>query len=542
MRRLVLALPILAAACAREGLDPTPTRGLDPVPFLVRASLDLRGVRPTAAEISEVTARPDRAAAIAAGFVDDPRFPDRVRDWFAEAFRTRVDAFPIHAAEIGLAPEEDAALQASIAEEPLMLAAHIAAHDLPFSTLVTADYSFADERIARAFPVDYPEGARGWVKVRYTDGRPAAGVLSMNSLYWRFPSTGVNFGRGRASAIARALLCEEFLDRPVDFPPGVNLADASAVARAVRENAACVNCHATLDPLASHLFGFQYATLSVDEMERYHPEREQLWRSATGAAPAYFGRESSTLVTLGQRIAADGRFVSCAVRRVYEAMLGRRAEPRDDGALTEHREAFLAGGLTIKAVVRSVLADPAYAGRTARSRFGGAARGVTRKLMRPEILAAEMEDLTGVRLRGGGRDLLLTAGSGLRALAGGADGTTGEAPAMGPTVPLVLVEERLAEAAAAAIVAGAPGGRVGAALAGADLDLPPSDPRFDASARSIVVALHRAISGAEVARDGEEVTAALALFADLHRAEGDPRAAWAEVIAALLRDPEITTY
>lgn len=547
MRRLVFALaPLLAAGCtAAEPASPPASRGLDATRLLVRASLDLRGVRPTEAELAEVAAKSERALDVAAGFVDDPRFPGRVRDWFAQAFRTRVDRFALSAEEVGLSPGDDAALQASIAEEPLMLIAHVAEHDLPFTTVVTADYTFANELLGRAFPVDYPASATGWQKARYVDGRPAAGVLSMNSLYWRFPSNGVNYSRGRAGAIARALLCENFLDRPVDFPRDIDLSNEEAITHAVRTNQACVNCHASLDPLASHLFGFQNTTDSVYEMQSYHEEREQLWRSATGVGPAYFGQPSTTLITLGQRIAADGRFVSCAVRRVYEGLLGRDAELGDDGALTEHRESFLKGGLTLKSLVRSVLKDPAYAGLTVESRAGGTAKGVTRKLIRPEVLGSLIDDLTGYRMLGrGGRDLLLVAGDGLRALGGGADGATGEAPRIGPNVPLLLVQERLAEAAAAALVfhGGARPGKVGAVLDGADLERRPGDPGFDAAARSIVVALHRTIFSAEVAKDGEETEAALALFADIYLAEGDARAAWAGVLAALLRDPELITY
>lgn len=547
MRRLVFAFaPLLAAGCSTaEPSSPPATRGLDATRFLVRASLDLRGVRPTEVELAEVDANPERARDIADGFVEDPRFPGRVRDWFAQAFRTRIDRFALSAQEVGLSPDDDVAFQASIAEEPLMLIAHVAEQDLPFTTVVTADYTFANELLGHAFPVDYPVGARGWQKARYVDGRAAAGVLSMNSLYWRFPSNGVNYSRGRAGAIARALLCESFLDRPVDFPRDIDLSTDDAITHAVRTNQACVNCHASLDPLASHLFGFQNATESVYEMGTYHEEREQLWRSATGVGPAYFGQPSTTLLTLGQRIAADGRFVSCAVRRVYEGLLGRDVEPHDDGALTEHRESFLKGGLTLKSLVRSVLKDPAYAGLTVASREGGTAKGVTRKLLRPELLGSQMDDLTGYRMLGrGGRDLLLVAGDGLRALGGGADGTTGESPRIGPNVPLLLVHERLAEAAAAALVfhGGPRPGKVGAVLDRADLDQRPDDPAFDAAARSLVLALHRTIFSAAIAKDGDETEAALALFADVYRDERDTRAAWAGVLAALLRDPELITY
>ena len=48
------------------------------------------------------------------------------------------------------------------------------------------------------------QGATGWQVSRYTDGRPAAGVLSTNGLWWRYYSTVSNLNRSRAAAISRA--------------------------------------------------------------------------------------------------------------------------------------------------------------------------------------------------------------------------------------------------------------------------------------------------------------------------------------------------
>jgi hypothetical protein len=544
---LLASLGALAFACSSsESAAPAREAGraLDARHLVARASLDLRGVRPSEAELARVEADPAAALDVASGFVDDARFERRVRDWFAQVFRTRIDHYALTATDLGLPADDDLALQASIAEEPLRLVSHIATERLPWTELVTADYSFADERLARAFPVDYRAAATGWQKVHYTDGRPHAGVLSMNAFYWRFPSNGVSYGRGRANALSRALLCESFLDRPVDFPRSIDLSDDAAVAEAVRTNEACVNCHASLDPLASHLLGFQYAVESPGEMRIYHPERERVWVTATGVGPGYFGLPSERLGDLGQHVAADGRFVSCAVRTVYEAMLGRPSARDDDGALAAHREAFLEGGLRLAPLVRSVLRDPAYAGRAAESAFGGTPAPVTRKLVGPEILSAQIEELTGYRMALAGADALALAGGGLRALAGGADGATGHAPAPGVTVPLLLAQERLAEAAATSLVlAEAPRpGRLGPLLDGVDLMLSIDDPAYDPAARALVVALHRALFGARVAPDGPEAEGALELLADLSVVEPDMPLAWAGLLAALLRDPELVSY
>ena len=48
---------------------------------------------------------------------------------------------------------------------------------------------------------------------RYQDGRPAAGVLATNGLWWRYRSTASNANRKRANQASRILLCQDYLVR-----------------------------------------------------------------------------------------------------------------------------------------------------------------------------------------------------------------------------------------------------------------------------------------------------------------------------------------
>ncbi|MCA9516148.1 MAG: DUF1592 domain-containing protein, partial [Myxococcales bacterium] len=328
---------------------------LSPRALLARLSLDLRGVRPTEAEVARVDADPGAIAAITDEMLASARFPDRVRDLYAQVLRTRVEDFPVSAELLGFEPEEQAAVFASIGEEPLQVIARVAAEDRPYTDLVTADWTMADERLALAWPVTYPAGATGWQVARYEDGRPMAGLLSENGVWWRYLSDGVNYGRGRANAVARIFLCADFLDRPVDFPRDIDLTDEAGIREAVRENTGCIGCHAGLDPLASYLAGFQYTEKTAAEMIVYHPEREPQWRGMTELAPGFYGAPGYSLRDLGRQVAADPRFVTCAVETAWELLLRRPPDFRDAGevdALTRAREAFLAGGLTIRALFR----------------------------------------------------------------------------------------------------------------------------------------------------------------------------------------------
>ena len=238
------------------------------------------------------------------------------------------------------------------------------------------------------------------------------------------------------------------MERPIDFPQGVDLTDTEAIDSAIRDNPGCQACHATLDPFASHLWGFMYLSEEVQGWLTYQPQNERMWADETAAEPAFFGAPTSgTLDTLAVEIASDERFVSCAVQRVFEGLMDRDAAIEDEGQLAAHREAFLDSGLSLKELVRSVLNDPAYRGQTRLSDFGATPDGVRRKLVSPELLTSSIADLTGYRLAFARRDAT-DVDYLVRALAGGSE----SGPASSPSLGHALVHRRIAEGAARALV------------------------------------------------------------------------------------------
>lgn len=509
-RALTLTLGLLGG-CASERA-PLPDAAL-----LTRLSIDLRGVRPTVAELDALD-DPGALDAMVDAFLLDPRFETRVRDLFAPIWGTRIDSYPLSAEELGL--DDDVAFQRSVGEAPLRLLGRVAATDRPWTDIVTADWTMVDGALAAAWPVA-PAPPSGWAEARWTDGRPAVGVLASNTVWWRWPSNGDNHHRGRANQITRALVCQDLLERDVSFPPDLDLTDPATVADALRENEACASCHVTLDPIASALFGFSHARPEPSELLTYHPEREHGWAAATGVAPAWYGTPVPSLAALGREIAADPRFVTCAVEQVWTGLLGRAPTEADRDALTAHREDFLDGGLALRALVRSVVASPRY-----RSAEDGAA---PRHLMTPTLLASVVEDLTGFRWTIGGVDLLETDRIGLRSLAGGPDGRGGGGQADAPTPTSVLVQRRLAELAAAYAVERDDGALFPAGFVAPD----------GAAATEQVRQLHARVLGARPEADDVRVAASLALVAEV---DGGGPDGWGALLTALLSDPEQVLY
>ncbi len=509
--------------------------GLDTREILVRASLDVRGIRPTEDELARVEADEAELETVLDEMVLDPRLGDSVGTIFAEALRvrgpTRYDlTFP-------------GAGERAFAEQAVNLVRYVATTDRPFTEILTSDVTIVEPRMVDDWPGDKdplrrvdPQPAdlpAGTVMARYRDGRPASGVIASFVLPSRFTSNVANAQRGRANALSRALLCEDFLDRPIDFPEDIPLANSTLIENAIKNVDACQACHATLDPLASHLWGLYTVPagdLIWDNFTDYLGDMESVWMSTTGVPPGYFGAPSSNGIgALATAMANDPRFVSCSVRRVYEAFLGRPAELADEGQLELHRVVFVDSGLAMRSLVRSVLDDPAYRGRKERSVLGGEPEPVLAKLATPEVLASSLADLTGYSFMRKGLSAV-RSDAGVRSIAGasdaGADGT--------PSAGRVLVHRRFAEAAAAALVADDTASAARPLLAGIDISGEPTP--------EVVALLMLRTRSRGLAPDSPDVTSLVGLWREVAVASGNTQEAWSALLTALFADPDFAIY
>ena len=532
---MVIALLFGCGMPPDEVVAPQTVPVMDAVDLLTRASLDLRGARPSLLEMERVEADPTVIDERIDAYLYDERFGPRVAELFAEVLHTRTEAYYINPQSYGLDDEiSAAAFVEAVGDEPLRILSRVAEDDLPYTDLVTADWTMANEVSAQIWPLDYPVGEVGWRVSHYTDGRPAAGILATNAMWWRYTSTDSNANRTRANAVSRIFLCSDYLVRPIDFDRSINLLDEEAVLEALQSDPSCVNCHASLDPLASYFYGFWwYNYNSPADASSYHPEREKHWQDVTGVAPGFYGEAGYSLGDLGRQLAADNRFAECAVENAWELLLRRDAALDDADELTRVREAFLEGGLTIRALFRAVLASDNYrAGATDEVGY------VPAKLVTADLLSSQVEDLTGFRWLSGDVNLMDSEQMGFRTLAGGADGTIVTQSARSPNATISLVAERLAEAAAEYAVRNDAGSQPPRLFTEAN----PAEVPTDAAMVAQIQVLHARIFGNRVAAAGEEVVANKQLWNDLYGVTGEPEEAWTGLLSVLLRDPEFLLY
>ncbi len=493
---LLAPLPFILAGC-----PPVEEPALDARAQLVRLSVDLRGVHPSEEELSVIEEEPDLYLAYVDLWLEDPRLEERLREVWNLRFLARTGE-PSY-------------------EEPLRLLSWIARHDLPYSELVTADYTMADPGTALLWDIDIP-GFGGWEPGRYRDDRPMAGVLSMSTLWQRYPSAGGNANRHRANAVSRLLLCDDYLDRPIVFTRRSVDDVAEDPEDTVRQTPACQSCHSTLDPLAAHFYGFW-----GDEYDGlYRPERELLWMDYTGSAPAWYGTPTSNLVELGGLIAEDPRFIDCAVQTAFEGFIQREVGPDDWADVQALRGAFEESGLQLKALIRALVTSDAYLSDVRR--------------VSPAQLAGVIEGITGFRWRIGDEDALTTPDLGFAVLAGGV-GAEVAAPNWSPSVSLALIQERLAWLAAWHVVrrdlvdAEEPQLLVRATLQ--------THPDTDGAAFAATVAdLVLAVRGRALEPDSPEPARLARLFSQVYSVDGSAEMAWAAVVAAALRDSAVLFY
>ena len=538
--RLALLGLLATAGCAKEEA-PAPTGDftlLTPREQLNRLSLDLRGVPPTEAELQAIEQSPALYSTFVDTWLEDPRFAPRMADLFNARFLTRTgNAY-------GLMADGYSADQVveAVNQEQLKLVERIADQDLPWTEIVLADYTVANPVLATALNLDYPEGGRGWQPAWYRDGREHAGILTMTTTWLRYTSMGGNANRSRANAVSKMLLCDDYLSRPLVLNRAAVDQLTVDPETAINTNVSCQSCHATLDPLAAHFFGFFVYDDESDfeDPTVYRPEREQGWRRYSGKSPGYYGTPTASIRELAELMSQDQRFVDCAVQTVFEGMTQRTVTDADWGELSEHVVAFEDGGLTLRPLVRSIVMDPAYLAKDVVDEEL-AQRIPAVKLVSAQQLSDIIEARTGFRWTFGGVDLITDRRAGVPTLMGDIDGTSITSRNYRPSVGGLFVQERIAWAAAWHVVQSDFEGEGEPRLIRyvAHTATPDEDPQgFETQMRQLYVDL----TGIPLADKAPEPEALITLWRQVYAVEGSTKRAWAAVVSAVLRDPSILTY
>jgi hypothetical protein len=555
MRTAVAAVALAALGCSAE--PPPPAAAvtyLTPTEHLARASMALRGTRPSLAELRAVAADPDRLPELVDRYLASPEFGATIRDLHEEVLL-------LHPLFTNFTPPPApplsqitfSAMNRSIFDEPLRLIEDIVMTDQPYTRIVTAGYTMADPTVATVWGLPH-SGRDHWERTAWSDGRGAAGVLASTALFLRYRSVSGNYNRARANAISRGLLCHDFGDADIHLDPRVDLSNPEIVADAVAHNPSCAGCHQAMDPLASYFFPFLQGPLTDVAItgypvDFYHPDDAARWADTTHRPPGYFGAAPTGLAGLGQAIAADPRFARCAAVHFASYLTERPARDLSPAWVAHLQDGFVHAGYSARQLARAIVLSDEF--RAASAADPVAAEGVIGyQKARPPQLQRMLRALTGFAwqteasepINGwpyGHVDYLDDDYLGFRVLGGGIDAWYVTEPTHTMNATASLVARRAARLAAAHVLAhdaiAAPGDRWLFTQA-------PVDAADPASVRAELAELHGRIFSELVAPDDPALDDAAALFDGALAASGDPRRAWTVTLTGMLSDLRALYY
>jgi hypothetical protein len=411
---------------------------------LRRASLDLVGRLPTAAEKAAVTSGGDVALDAALdGMMKEEAFFTRVREIFNDLLLTdrflsysgaaidtmNTDDYP------GLAPYRDSnnpaynsdarpLINKAIAREPLDLIVYLLKNGKPFTDVVGADYTVVNPFSAIAYGVDktilfkdvtdYNEFHEAKITIG-TDLRPIphAGVLSTPAFLNRWQTSPTNRNRGRARRVFQFFLATDVLKiatRPVDATK------VTATENPTHNSEYCTVCHNVIDPVAGGFRGWD--DNDYEDFDPARPWHDEMFEPGFGTStmdPNYY---TKALQWLGPEVAADPRFSISAVRTVYKGLTGHDPieYPTDNTdpnfatllASWSAQDAFFRGAAAdfakkpdLKAVFKTVIKSPYYRAVSVPDDMDpGLLKDVgLGRLLTPEMLNRKIKAITGYSWR-----------------------------------------------------------------------------------------------------------------------------------------------
>ena len=244
-------------------------------------------------------------------------------------------------------PEFDENLRAAFERETALFLQGQVREDRPLTELLTADYTFANERLARHYGVPNVYGSH-FRRVALPGGE-RAGLLGQGSLLT------VTSYADRTSVVLRGkFILENLLGTPpppppANVPPLENTAVEGSLRQRMeqhRKNPVCASCHSQLDPLG-------FALENFDGIGKWRHVDGPVAVDASGALPdgtPFDGPSTFRDALLRQ----SDTFLTALAERMLTYALGRGVEPHDMPAVRSILRETAADGNRWSALILNV--------------------------------------------------------------------------------------------------------------------------------------------------------------------------------------------
>ena len=262
-----------------------------------------------------------------------------------------------------LFPQFDATLRAAMKSETQMLFRDVAFNGLPANQLLTAQYTYANDRLAQYYGLP-AVGSTDPQRVDLTGNTQRRGLLSHGGILT------VNSHSDRTSPVLRGkyvltqLLCENVPPPPPNVNTTITADPAGAkTLRQVLEdhiqNATCAACHNLMDPIG-------FSMENYNAIGAYRTMDGTLPIDSTGMLPS--GQKFDGLMDLTQILGSNPAFGPCMTSMLYSYALGRTAvldDPNnlDTTVLPSLSNSFAKNGLKFQDLVSGVITSPTFLNR-----------------------------------------------------------------------------------------------------------------------------------------------------------------------------------
>jgi hypothetical protein len=213
-------------------------------------------------------------------------------------------------------PSYDDALRVAAQRETTTFVSHLISEDLPLSTLIDADFTYANARLGKHYGLSVTGDAL--VRVSLT-GAPRAGLLTQTSFLMGNAHPHRSSPVKRGDWILDRLLCAATPPPPSNVEiPELPPANAGISGRQFleqhRKDPLCASCHNVIDPVGLGLENF-------DAIGAYRTVDSGVQVDASGN---YVGKGAfNGAVELARLVAQDPRFPSCVTKQFLTYGVGR---------------------------------------------------------------------------------------------------------------------------------------------------------------------------------------------------------------------------
>jgi hypothetical protein len=252
-----------------------------------------------------------------------------------------------------LFPAFDESLRSSIRGETSLFFQSLLDEAKPLTTLLLADYTFVNDRLARHYGL--PAGQPDYTRVSL-QGTSRIGLLTQETFLTVTSQPDRTSPVKRGNFVLERLLCDPPDPPPPGVPPLVTPQNGSGLTvrqqlEAHRQSAACAGCHVKMDPIGLGLENF-------DAIGAYRTADNGQPVDATGTMTD--GTNFNGAAELAPLLAKDPRFTSCVVRLLLTYGVGRSFEAKEGKAYASGLAVPLTGTGTWRDLLHAVVSSEAF--------------------------------------------------------------------------------------------------------------------------------------------------------------------------------------